>query len=134
MMSYIFSKYEELNRLRFEPITAKVVAVEKMTTIGGTIVVLGKDGVIYTTGVSKGFGYSLSYEGRVARVIDGCVKLGVLSAEAVAEHKAIQKTKAEEQSRKWEARRLVEAAERLGLNLTAHQKKKLNPLVAKDVS
>lgn len=130
-MSHIFSKYDKLNLLRFEPISAKVVAVEKMTTIDGTIVVLGKDGVIYTTGVGKGFGYSLSHEGRLARVIDGCVKLGVLSAEAVAEHKAIQKAKAEQQSRKWEARRLVEAAERLGLNLTAHQKKKLAPLVAK---
>ena len=127
-MSRIFSKIGDLNELRFEPLTAAVVKVRKMTMIDQTIVALGEDGVIYTTGVRARLGYTDGHEGRLSRVLDGCVKLRVLSADAVRKHKEVCKARADAQHAKYLAKSIAETAAELGLNLTAAQKAKLAKL------
>lgn len=127
-MSRILSKIGDLNELRFEPLTAAVVKVRKMTMIDQTIVALGEDGVIYTTGVRARLCYTDGHEGRLSRILDGCVKLRVLSTDAVRKHKDACKARADEHNAKYLAKSIVETAEKLGLTLTATQKAKLAKL------
>lgn len=122
-MSHISSKIESIEKITFEPITAKAIKVTKITSVNGTIVALGADGKIYTTGVVGHVAYSLSgHDGKLGRVLDGCIKLGALSSSAVRQHKNHSAKLAAERERKWNSERFVELAESLGIALTDDQK------------
>lgn len=121
-MSIIISKVETLNQLRFEPITAKVVKVVKMTRVNDrTTVVLGENGTIYTNGVQANIGYGGGHHGKLSDVIDGCVKLGLLSAAAAKEHKDWRAGQSERNEKRCAARNIKGYAVKLGLRLTAKQ-------------
>ena len=121
-MSSISSKIESIDRLWFEPITAKVIATKKITMVDNTIVALGEDGKIYTTGVISRVCYSMhGNDGRIGRVLDGCIKLKVLSSNAVRQHKENIQKLHEARDKKWNKEQLLDYANKLGVELTPEQ-------------
>lgn len=124
-MSTIQSKFDDISKIRFEPLTAAVVAVVKLTRVDRTVVALGANGTVYTDGVSAHCYYHDGHEGKLSRVLDGCVKLRLLTAKAVEQHKAATKARSDKAHNEWAAESIIDNAKDLGLNLTAAQQAKL---------
>lgn len=125
-MSTICSKIDSIDRLWFEPITAKTIKVSKLTRVDNTIVALGTDGKIYTTGVISRVSYSChGDDGKISRVLDGCIKLGALSTKAVRQHKEDVAKRMAIRDQKYAAKQLADYAERAGIELTAEQLAKI---------
>jgi hypothetical protein len=121
-MSTICSKIESIDRLWFEPFSAKAVKVVKACAVDTTIVAIGEDGKIYTNGVIKRIAYSChGDEGKISRVLDGCIKLGVLSASAVRQHKSDVAARAKKREMRWAADQIEDYANRLGISFTDEQ-------------
>lgn len=120
-MSTICSKIESIDRLWFEPIPAKVTTVTKITRVDNITVALGANGKIYTNGVIDRCAYTQSHDGKLGRVLDGCIKLKVLSANAVRQHKEDSERRQAKRDRKWNVERFTEAAQALGIELTEDQ-------------
>ena len=91
-MSRLNSKLDNINQLRLEPIPGgKAIKAVKVARVDSTIVVLAENGTIYSNAVSAGVSYPATHgrDGlRLGRMLDACIKLGVLTAKAVKAHKA----------------------------------------------
>lgn len=124
-MSSICSKIESIDNLWFEPFSAKPVACKKVVSVEGTIVALGENGKIYSNGVIARVAYMGGHDGKISRVLDGCLKLKVLSANAVKQHKDDCQKRQDARDKKWNIERLTEAAEKLGIALSPEQLEKL---------
>jgi len=128
-MSGFESKIDALKKLRFEPFSAKVVDVVKMIQVESTIVALGANGTIYSTAVKERLWYWCHGDtGALSHTLDGCIKLGVLTALAVKEHKDSVTAWNKKRTEKYQAEYVLENAEKLKIKLTAAQLKKLNAL------
>lgn len=124
-MSRLNSKLHSINELRLEPLPGgKALKAVKVARIDSTIVALGEDGTIYSNSVEAHFSYPVTHgrEGmRLGRVLDACIKLGVLSSKAVAAHKADAKARQEKDARKFAAIAVLESATEACVKLTAKQ-------------
>lgn len=124
-MSRLNSKLDSINELRLEPLPGgKALKAVKVARIDTTIVALGEDGTIYSNSVQSHFSYPATHarEGmRLGRVLDACIKLGVLSAKAVKEHKADAKARQDREERKYAASDVLSSAAKAGLKLTEKQ-------------
>lgn len=122
-MTTICSKIDSIDRLWFEPIPAKAVAVKKIVRVGDrTTVAVGENGKIYTNGVQSRVAYSChGNDGRIADVLDGCIKLGVLTANAVRQHKSDVQSRLDKREKKWAAEHITSYAEKLGIEFSAEQ-------------
>lgn len=131
-MSYIRSKIDDINKLRFEPIPGGgAMKAMQVARVDNTIVVLGADGVVYTNHVSKGLSYS--GEGhRLESVLMGCIKLKLLTASAVRQHQAIIQDRREKMECEYAANDILSGAEKLKLRLTNAQKGRLEKLATKN--
>lgn len=88
-MSWIISKVESIEALRFEPFPTKPVNLAKMVRIGERVVVaVDERGRVFSTQVLKGVSYSLGSSSSLDSTLEGCIRLGVLSAAAVRAHRA----------------------------------------------
>lgn len=128
-MSRLNSKLDSINELRLEPIQGgKAIKAVKVARVDSTIVVLGEDGTIYSNSVEAHFSYPVTHgrEGmRLGRVLDACIKLGVLSSTAVAAHKADAKARQDREERKFAASQVLSSAAKAGVKLTARQQAQL---------
>jgi exosome complex RNA-binding protein Rrp4 len=122
-MSHICSKIDSIDNLWFEPIPSKVTAVSKITRIDNITVALGTNGKIYTNGVVAHVAYTAGHDGKLGAVLDGCIKLKVLSANAVRQHKEDSAKRQARRDRKWNVERFTEAAKALGIDLSEDQLK-----------
>lgn len=129
-MSSLSSKFEDIAKIRFEPLSSKVIKVVKLTMVDNTIVALGADGVVYSTGILKGCYYYGGYDDRMERVIDGCVKLNILSKEIVAKHKADVRERVEAINAKHTANSVLKGLFELNVPMTKLQLEKLNALAS----
>ena len=126
-MSSICSKIESIDNLWFEPIPARATAVTKITRVSNITVALGANGKIYTNGVIDRVAYTGGHDGRLGAVLDGCIKLKVLSANAVRQHKEDSAKRQAKRDRKWNVERFTEAAKSLGIELSEDQIAKTQP-------
>lgn len=87
-----------------------------------TYVAIGENGKIYTNGVQARVAYSChGNDGRIADVLEGCIKLGVLTASAVRQHKNDVQARLDKRDKKWAADQIKTYAERLGIEFSASQ-------------
>jgi exosome complex RNA-binding protein Rrp4 len=122
-MSHICSKIESIDNLWLEPLPSKVTTVTKITKVDNIIVALGANGKIYTNGVVSHVAYTAGHEGKLGAVLDGCIKLKVLSANAVRQHKEEAAKRQAKRDHKWNVERFTEAAKALGIALSEEQAK-----------
>ena len=124
-MSRLNSKLDSINELRLEPLPGgKALKAVKVARIDTTIVALGENGTIYSNAVLSHFSYPVTHgrEGMLlGRVLDACIKLGVLSPKVVAEHKADAKARHDREVRKSAAETVLYYAKEAGVKLTAKQ-------------
>lgn len=126
-MTTICSKIESIDQLWFETIPAKASGVTKITRVDNIIVALGTNGKIYTNGVVDRVAYTGGHDGRLSLVLDGCIKLKILSANAVRQHKEASAKRQAKRERKWQIERFVEAAKALGIELSEEQVSQTQP-------
>ncbi|MES2586959.1 MAG: hypothetical protein V4536_08580 [Pseudomonadota bacterium] len=123
-MSFLISKIECINQLEFQPLRSKVIGSYKACTIEGTTVVLGNDRVLYCSGISARGAYT--YTSRSMRnALQACIKMQLLTQEAVNQHLESEKLRGEARDNKWYAECLEEKALALGITLTKAQLAKL---------
>jgi hypothetical protein len=122
MASYIWSPVDEVNKLVFHPLPAgRVLKVAKAVKVGRTHVFLDAEGRIYSTQVHNQRTYVLG--SLLHDTIAGCIKLGVLSKDAVAKHTKACVEHQEREHRRFAAQELADAAKRLGVTLSTEQKR-----------
>lgn len=124
-MSTLNSKLDSIKQLSLEPIPGdKALKAVKVARIDSIIVALGEDGTIYSNSVQSHLSYAVPHgcEGmRLGRVLDACIKLGVLSAKAVKEHKADAKARRDREERRYAASTVLSSVAKAGVKLTAKQ-------------
>jgi hypothetical protein len=91
------------------------------------VVALGADNKVYSNKVSKSR-YYLAGDRDIYDTLDGCVKLGVLSSDAVKQFKLDRATEQKERSKRYAAQHLLDNAKEAGLVLTKAQEEKLKSL------
>ena len=121
-MSKLFSKIDEIQKLQFEPLRAKPVKVLKAVCQNGTTVVLGVDGAIYLTRITSRVYYQ-STNRALSDALDACIKMGVLTDKAVAEHRANEAANQVKKENSYCAKYIVGHAETLGIQFTKAQQK-----------
>ena len=120
-MSRIRSTIEDINDLTFEPIGGgRAMSALKVARVDTTIVVLGKNNVVYTNAVRARISYSGNGKS-LLRALEGAKKLGVLSESAVRQHTAAVEAERIAYNNKWRAEQMIEAAKELNLKLTQSQ-------------
>lgn len=122
-MSTICSKIDSIDNLWFEPFPTKPVATVKVCRVENIVVALGANGKIYTNGVQERVAYTGGHDGRLGYVLSGCIKLGVLTAKAVKQHKDDCIERQRKRDHKWNVEQLQTYTERLGIGLTPDQLK-----------
>ena len=121
-MSKLFSKIDEIQKLQFAPLRAKPVKVLKAVCQNGTTVVLGVDGAIYLTRITSRVYYQ-STNRSLSDALDACIKMGVLTDKAVAEHRANEAAYQVKKENSYCAKYIVDHAETLGIQFTKAQQK-----------
>lgn len=113
----INSKIDQISKLLFNPLPVKPTTVTKAVRTNDVIVLIDEKGRIYTSQASHRR-YWVEIE-RFDSTVQGLIKMGLLTDNAVAEHKAAQKVEEEARTRHYAARELLEAAETLAITLPA---------------
>lgn len=121
-MTHLISKIDSINKLVFEPITAKVIKSIKAVRVEGTTVVLGANGVVYVSGIKGRLAYPFTTRS-LESALTACIKMGVLTPAAVEQHRAHQKARSLAREQMWSADSIVSNAKTLGLKLTKAQQK-----------
>jgi len=124
----INSKITQIESLRFYPLPVRPVAAARAVRSGRAYVVIGQDGRIYTSQADTGV-YWTTID-RKADTIAALIKLNMLSAAAVAQHRAAEQEESKARSTKYAADAVLDNAEAAGITLTASQIKKLKAAAA----
>lgn len=119
----IDSKIEDIAKLRFLPLPVKPTPAARAIRVGNAIVVIGLKGEIYTSQAVRG-SFWLATK-RMDDTVEGLIRLGALSPDAVAQHKAAVKADNAARAKKWKAQTILDVVEGSGITLTAAQRKKL---------
>lgn len=123
MTSFVGSKVDSVGALRFLPIGVKPFKVTRAVRVDNVVVFLDDRGRIYSSEVSDRVSYSIGFKG-LQKTFAACVKLGVLTAAAVREHKDHTTLEAARRDRSYAAQSLGNAARELGLKLTKAQRRR----------
>jgi hypothetical protein len=138
MVTRIQSKVKSVNDLVFHPIPTHPVNVARAVRVGGdkrdgksgVTVFVGTDGRVYSTGVRASVTYTQDSTGdRLWQTLAGCQKLGLLSAEAVRQHKAHAEETAKRNALEYAAECFGKEAQAIGIKLTAAQKRHAQKLL-----
>ena len=121
-MSRLFSKIDAIENLQFEPLRAKPVKALKAVCQNGTTVILGADGVIYLPHITSRVYYPSSNRS-LSDALDACIKMGVLTDKAVAEHRADEAARQVREENRYCAEYIVGYAQTLGVQFTKAQQK-----------
>lgn len=125
MTAIIYSKVERLSYLRIHAIPAKPLRDVSLARAPNSDVVVAVDakGKLYSTQSRAGTTTAITHldHGRIRSTIEGLMRLGVLSAKAVAEHKAIVAKEDAVSRRKTDAKCLLMEAKDFGIKLTKAQ-------------
>jgi hypothetical protein len=121
-MSRLLSKIDAIEKLWFEPLRAKPVKALKAVYQNGTTVILGADGVIYLPRITKRIYYQFSNRS-LGDALDACIKMGVLTDKAVAEHRANEAALQAKKENAYCAEYIVSNAQTLGIQFTKAQQK-----------
>lgn len=121
-MGTIISKIEDIDNIRWTQLKkGKVVTATRVIAVTDTSVLIElADGRFTVAGQRHSvngnwavLGYGIDKFS--SAVLDGLVRIGILSKAQVSEHKAHVKARDEEQKRKYAAKYLAEACETLGI-------------------
>lgn len=132
--AHISSKVEDINGLVIRGVPYKPVAVTKAVRIENTIVMVGADGTLYSSSLRTpgAYHYRDGEGGHLDTAFRGLQRLGALSKEAVAQHKALTDRIAAEKKKRWAAQDILRGAQVAGLALTAAQRRKLEAAAAEE--
>jgi hypothetical protein len=119
----IQSKIADIEQLRLYPFPVRPVAVARAVRTGRATVAIGKDGRIYTTQADAAV-YWTTVD-RKADTIACLVKLNMLSAKAVAQHRAAEQEETRARAIKYAADSVLDNAAVAGITLTKAQHKQL---------
>ena len=131
MSTHLHSKITAINELSFEPLRAKIIKASKAVCVNGTTVILGENGLIYCSGIKNRVSYSYTPRA-LDNALDACIKLGLLSDEAVAEHRQNQKDYSDRRDRLYIANEIARNVEKLGFKLSKSQQWKVDQIIDKD--
>ena len=120
-MSSIMSPVDDIDSLQFHQLPTKPINVTKAVRVGRVHVFVDAAGKVYSTQVMGSRCYTPA--SNLEDTLRGCKLLGVLSPEAVAQHKAYSKALREKRDRKYAAEDFLRSAQELGLRLTDAQKR-----------
>lgn len=119
-MSSILSPITDISNVQVEPIPSnKILRGAKICKTDGVIVILDKDGVLYSNQVSAGRAYTFGCG--MEATLRGAVRLGVLSKEAVKQHEAMASEHSNKEARQYAAKTIEHQAKVLGIKLTNAQ-------------
>lgn len=119
----ISSKIADIAKLAFYPLPTVPTKVARAIRVEKVLVVIGENGRVYTSEIQD-WTYWTRIE-RLSRTVAGLIKLGMLTDEAVAQHKAAVKTEAEATDRRRASLHILESIEAAGVKLTKAQLAKL---------
>lgn len=121
-MKKIDSKVASVQALTFHALpSSRPTRIAKAVRVGKCHVFLGENGAIYSTQVNASPAFYV--RGTLDATLTGCIRLGLLSKAAVAEHVAAEKARELTRSNEWAAEAFVENAKKLGIALTASQQR-----------
>lgn len=125
-MSSIGSKVEAVEQLFFRPIPSKPINVERVVRVGNTTTFVDTAGNVYSTGVDKNCHYAIGRNSTaLSNTLAGCIKLGLLTKEAVKKHEEYNALVHAKRLRKYSANALRINAFELGLKLTKAQEARI---------
>lgn len=124
-MSKLFSKIDDIAKLTFEPIRARVIIASKAVNSNGTTVILGANGTLYCSGIKTRLAYQNTTR-NLSAALDACIKMGLLTEKAVAQHRADEKAYFAKRARQWAADSIQSNAETLGIKFNQAQLKIIN--------
>lgn len=122
----IISKVESIDRLSFYPLPSRPVKAARAVKVGKAYVVIGENGRIYSSQV-----LTFTFWQRVERMDDtvqALIRLGMLTPQAVEQHKAAEVQERADRDRKYAAGSILDNIEAAGLTLTKVQLAKLEKL------
>lgn len=132
--AYFESKIKDIDGIIIYGLPAKPIAISKAVRVESTIVLVAQDGTLYATGLAQGaYAYrDGALASRLAQIMTGLQKLGVLSKGAVEQYKALQSKSEADQRRRWAAKDILNRARDAGLTLTAAQRRELEAAAAEE--
>jgi len=131
MTTHLVSKVKSIDDLVFAPLLARPVKVLKAVCVNGTFVALGPYGTIYVSGLRNRIAYRNCTPKSLKNALEGCIKLGVLSKEAVDQHRKIQDEYHKKADQKYTAEQILANAADLGIKLTKAQDKMVRKYIGK---
>ena len=121
--NYIQSKVAEISRLTFYPLPGKPVKVAQAMKSGGALVVVGVNGRIYTSQAnSRTYWSTLN---RMSDTVEALVKFGMLSPQAIEQHKAAAKAESDAREMRYASSAILDNTDAAGIKLTKAQLAKL---------
>ena len=119
----IQSKVDAIDKLRIFALPPRPIDVAKAVRTNRTIVVVDKAGRVYSSEANVTMFWSTTR--RLENTIDCLIKMKLLSAAAVRQHKEAAAVEEAAKSRRWASDSILENAERAGIKLTAAQARQL---------
>lgn len=126
-MARIQSAFPEIQDLVLNAFPSRLIQMDKAVKVSNTIVALGKNKKIYVSGIKQN-AYCSDKISRMAEILEGCVKLGVLSKAVFEQYKKSLKEFEYKQHQSYCASSVLQKMNELGIKLTAAQKSRLDRL------
>lgn len=130
--TFITSPVEDISRLWFYPFPARPTKVVKAMRVGRTHVAVGASGRIYSSQAEGPCRWSSVQ--RMAPTIEALIALGLLTAEAIVQHKAAEADERAQKNQRIAATQVLDAHESCGVKLTESQLKKLRIAAGRDAA
>lgn len=128
-MSTLSSPVQAISELRLHRLPAgKKIEVTHAIRHDGTTYILGLDGTIYSNRISDRAFYPLSAYGWATTMLRGLIKLGVVKRKDAEAHIAAAKQADRDRENQHSAASFEHDARKLGIELTAAQKRALKKL------
>lgn len=126
-ISIFHSVVEQIDGLTVHEVPTGGLKDAHAIRVGRTIVLVDKNGRIYSSQVQGSYSYRTDDCGAgIRETIFGAARLGVISKRAMAEDVAYRRSQQEKVERERAAACIVDYANRLGIKLTAAQKSKID--------
>lgn len=130
-ISIIHSAVDSIDALRVYPIPSKPLKDASAVRIDRTVVMVDKNGRVYSTQVTGRFSFHPGDNRETIRnTITGACRLGAISKKAMDEDLQLRQAAALKYDQQYAANRLVECAKTIGIKLTEAQLRRIEGVKA----
>lgn len=120
-MGIISSPIPEIDDLYFHQLpSGRPINIEKVVRIGNTLVMLGKNGKLYSNVVGK-FAYSAGDWPWISNVMNALVRLGVITKEQMTQHMKYNDARIAKEDREYAKKSLQRIEKKYGIKFSKQQ-------------